>query len=251
MDDSCAVRRGKRVSNLGPNLKRLVERERALREPLLERFALQVLHDQEVEPVLVAHIEHGADMRMTKRGERLGFPFEPLSQVRIRGDILGKNLNRDRAVQPSVRGLIHLAHAAGAQRAGDFGTARCESQLVAASIRSYEALQLFEPQSNNIAGHTGLSAANAMLFMAFRELKRDVPGRSDGGPPSQSTGTSRFSSSCQFCTTIRFDAVPAPASTSALRMFRNRPSGAMSYGRGRSGTGVPGAVTPTFSRAVP
>ena len=51
------------------------------------------------------------------------------------------------------------------------------------------------------------------------------------GGKRQFVGTRRFSSSNQFCTRIRFDAVPPPASAWPLRMIRNRPSGAMSYGR--------------------
>ena len=42
------------ISNLNPDLQRLVERQRTFLQALFERLALQALHDQEVDPRLAA-----------------------------------------------------------------------------------------------------------------------------------------------------------------------------------------------------
>jgi len=59
-----------------------------------------------------------------------------------------------------------------------------------ALVGRHEGLQFLGPRSNNIAGHAGLFAEDeVMLFMGFRELKRDVPGRSDVADLSQPAPT--------------------------------------------------------------
>ena len=54
---------------------------------------------------------------MRQRRDGLGFPFEPMTGFRVRGDEGGQNLDGDRAVEPDVTGAIHFAHPAGAEHA--------------------------------------------------------------------------------------------------------------------------------------
>ena len=108
-----------RVGDLNRHLQRLVERQCALRQSLRQRLPFQMLHHQEVDPVLAADVVDGADVRMTQRGERLGFALEPLLQVWIRRDMLGQDFDGDRAVQAGVAGFVHLTHAAFAECGDD------------------------------------------------------------------------------------------------------------------------------------
>ena len=49
MHDAVVVRLVERVGHLDGDVERLLERERALHEPLGERLAVEVLHDQVVD----------------------------------------------------------------------------------------------------------------------------------------------------------------------------------------------------------
>ena len=108
-----ALSRG--VGDLDRNLQCLIQRQGTLFQPLGQRLAHQVLHDQEVDAVLLADIEDGADVRMAQGGDRLGLALEPLFQIGIRRDMLGKHLDGDGAVEAGVTGLVDLAHAARAE----------------------------------------------------------------------------------------------------------------------------------------
>ena len=58
------MRCAQRVSNLDPHAERLLERKRALLEPLFERFSLQIFHDEEGDPILMAHVIQDTDVRV-------------------------------------------------------------------------------------------------------------------------------------------------------------------------------------------
>ena len=53
---------------------------------------------------------------MAERRDDAGFALEARKRLRVVGETLGKNLDRDVALQPRVPGAIHLAHSAGAER---------------------------------------------------------------------------------------------------------------------------------------
>ena len=80
MDDAFPVCFVERIGDFDGGAERLIERQCALGESLGERFALQALHDQEVDSVLATDVVHRADVRMTQGRQRLGFALEPLSQ---------------------------------------------------------------------------------------------------------------------------------------------------------------------------
>ena len=60
------------------------------------------------------------DVRMIQRGERLRFAREPGQPIGIARERVGQDLDRDVAIQLGVARAIHLAHAAFADRRGDF-----------------------------------------------------------------------------------------------------------------------------------
>ena len=77
--------------------------------------------------------------------------LEALAELRIGGERVGQDLDRDGAVEPRVAGLVHLAHAAGAERRDDLVRAetgtRCEGH---ASVHRHEPLQFVEPVEHNV-----------------------------------------------------------------------------------------------------
>jgi hypothetical protein len=60
------------------------------------------------------------DVRMIERGERLGLALESGEPIGIGGERVGQDLDRHVAIQLRVAGFVDLAHAAGADSAGDF-----------------------------------------------------------------------------------------------------------------------------------
>ena len=93
-------------------LERPVERQRPLRQPLGQRLALQVLHHQEVDPVLVAHVVDRADMRVAQAGKGPGLALESLLQVGIVRDERGEDFEGDDAIEAGIPGFVDLAHPA-------------------------------------------------------------------------------------------------------------------------------------------
>ena len=57
--------------------------------------------------------------RMVESGDRLRLAIEALLHVRVAGEVRRQDLDRHRAVQARVGGLVDLAHAAGADGCDD------------------------------------------------------------------------------------------------------------------------------------
>ena len=93
--------------------------------PLLQRLAVQILHHQVVDAVLLPDVENGADVRVAQRGQRFGFTLEALLQGWIARDVQAQDLDGDVPVEPRIVRPIHLAHATGLdQRLDAIGTER-------------------------------------------------------------------------------------------------------------------------------
>ena len=106
-------------------LERLIERQRALLQPLGQRVAVQELHDQEVDAVLVPNVEEGANVRVVQAGDGLGLALEPLLEIGVRGDVPGEDFDGDGAVQTGVSRFVDFAHAARAEGGFDLVGAEC------------------------------------------------------------------------------------------------------------------------------
>ncbi len=98
MHDPLPVRLIQRIRDLDGDLERLIERQRALFQPLGQRLPFEILHDEEVDAVLAANVEDRADVGVRQRRDRLGLALEPLFQIRVGGDVLGEHLDGDGAV---------------------------------------------------------------------------------------------------------------------------------------------------------
>ena len=75
--DAGTMRRVERARDFGRRTHQLRERQRSALEPPLQRFALDVFHDEEVAAVLAADVVDRADMRVVERGNRARFALEP------------------------------------------------------------------------------------------------------------------------------------------------------------------------------
>ena len=102
VDDALLVRGFERIGDLARDGERLLERNRALLDPLGERLALDQLHDQ----VVRADVEQRADIGMVQRGDGARLALEAVAEP------LGGDLHRHFAVQAGIGGAIDLAHAA-------------------------------------------------------------------------------------------------------------------------------------------
>src|SRR5216684_3604318 len=81
----------RRIPVLPASAQDLLRRERCLLEPMGQRFAFQVLHDEIVDTVLVADVVESADVRMTEARNGPGLALEALARLRIAGKMFGKN----------------------------------------------------------------------------------------------------------------------------------------------------------------
>ncbi len=88
-------------------------------QPLGQRLAVQVFHDNEINSVLVTDVVKRADVRMIQAGNNLGLALEALAAYRVVSKMRRKNLDSDGAVQARVSRPIHFPHSASTQRSDD------------------------------------------------------------------------------------------------------------------------------------
>ena len=119
VDDARGMRGVQRVGNLDAHVEQRVQAQRTGGEPILQRRALQILHDDERPPVLLADVVDRADVRVVQRRRRLRFAREPAQRLWIPRELFGDELERHRTAQPRVFGLVHDAHAAATQLLDD------------------------------------------------------------------------------------------------------------------------------------
>src|SRR6516165_11937853 len=120
MDDPHAVSRGERVSDLNRALECLIERERTFLQSELERLALEILHDQERRPVLLADVIQRADVGMIELRDRAGLAVESLAELRIGSQRGGEHFDRNDPIETGVARAVDLTHAASTKRCDDF-----------------------------------------------------------------------------------------------------------------------------------
>jgi hypothetical protein len=114
------------VADVAAVAQSLAERQRTLAKAIRETFAFQILHDQIADPVLRSDVVEMANVRVIQRRDGPGFAVKALFRHWIVGERLGKDLDRDGAIEAGVAGAIHLTHAARTQRGLNFiGTEFC------------------------------------------------------------------------------------------------------------------------------
>src|SRR2546426_6941882 len=90
----------------------LLEGKRALLQPIGERLAFEVLHDQEVDPVMPADVVEDADVGMAQGRDGPGLALEALPPLGAGREVRGEYLDGDGPVEACVAGPVDLAHAA-------------------------------------------------------------------------------------------------------------------------------------------
>ena len=78
MTDACTMCGGQRIGDLDRMAQCLVHGQWASSEASRQGFALEVLHHEEIDAVVAAHIEDGANVRIAQCGEDSGLAVEPL-----------------------------------------------------------------------------------------------------------------------------------------------------------------------------
>jgi len=87
MHDPFAMRLVEGIRDLDGVLKCLIEGQRSLLQSPRQRLGFQILHDEEVDTLLPADIEHRADVGMTESGECLGLTLETFAERKIVADV--------------------------------------------------------------------------------------------------------------------------------------------------------------------
>ena len=93
---------------------------RRCRQPIRERLSFQILHDQEVDAVVLTDVVERADMRMIQARNRSGFPFEALLEIAIMHAAMGQHLDGNGTIEPRVAGSIDLSHSSCPDGSQDF-----------------------------------------------------------------------------------------------------------------------------------
>jgi hypothetical protein len=88
--------------------------------PLSQVRAFDEFHDERARAARILNTVNVCDVWMIQRRERRRLAFKPSQPFGIAGKLLGQDLQRNIPPQARVTCTIHLAHAAGPQRADDF-----------------------------------------------------------------------------------------------------------------------------------
>jgi hypothetical protein len=112
MNDAFVVGRFERIADLPGDRECLSERNGPAPDAVAQCFAVEILHHQEVDPILAAYVVQRADVPMIQARDDSRFTIEALAHGRVGGDACGQYLNRDDASQASIPRLIDLAHSA-------------------------------------------------------------------------------------------------------------------------------------------
>src|SRR5262249_25369521 len=120
MDDAPPVCGVERVGDLNRQLQRQGCWKCASPQSLLQRLAVEVLHDEIGDAVLVANVVHRANVRMAQAGNGVCLTLEPRTPRGVVGDAGVKNLEGDITIEPRIAGPIHFAHPTSADRLEDF-----------------------------------------------------------------------------------------------------------------------------------
>ncbi len=115
MNDAAGVRGVEAIRDFDAELEDTVERQRSARDLVLQRPAIEQLHDDEPLGAVLADVVDGADVWMVERRGDAGLALEPIQRLGIAGQIGRQELQRDLAAQTHVFGAIDDAHAAGAE----------------------------------------------------------------------------------------------------------------------------------------
>ncbi len=119
MDDALRMGGGESLADLDRRAHRLREGQRPSAQPSRQRLAVEILHDEEVDPVVMAHLMEGTDARMRESRDGAGFVGKAHPAARIGCGVRRQHLDRDVAIEPRVAGPVDLAHPSGSDETLD------------------------------------------------------------------------------------------------------------------------------------
>ena len=115
MNDPVAMCPIERRTDLDSVPKGLIDTEGPLTQSRCQGFAIDVFHDKERRPVLLADVVERADVGMAQLADEPGFPLETLASFRISREGSRQHLDGRRPTEARVDGLVDLAHASPAE----------------------------------------------------------------------------------------------------------------------------------------
>ena len=115
MHDSPGVRCVQCIDDLDAELQHLLGLHRLARDTLLQRLALQQLHDNELLAFVLANVVDGANIGMIQGGGGTGLAPKALQRLGVAGKLLGQELEGDHTAQAHILGLVDHSHAAAAE----------------------------------------------------------------------------------------------------------------------------------------
>jgi len=104
-----------RVGNLDCQTKQNIGFDRPARDAMLERDAIEKLHDQEGMPILLSDLMNSADIRMIERRSGLRLALKTRQSLRVFDNVVGQKFQGDETMKGNVLSLVNHAHAAAAE----------------------------------------------------------------------------------------------------------------------------------------
>ncbi len=115
VDDAVGVRRIECVRRLNRKIEQRIEVDLLIRDEVLQRLAVEVLHGDERLAIGFANVVDGADTRMIQRGRRLRLALKSRQCLLVFRHGLRQELQCDETAQPRVLGFIDDTHPATAE----------------------------------------------------------------------------------------------------------------------------------------
>jgi hypothetical protein len=109
------MRRGDRQRHREHDLEAALERQSVAQQQLVERRALDPLHDQEEASVELLDGMDGDDVRVVERSERVRLALEAAAGALVVAQVVGEELEDDPPLQARVERQQEAAHAAALQ----------------------------------------------------------------------------------------------------------------------------------------
>jgi hypothetical protein len=129
MNDAFAVSVLERARDFDADTDGFENRKSSALETPGQRFALQVFHYKKREPLVIAHVVDRANVRLREPRRSLRFAHESSASCRVVGNVSGKDLDRDAAAEPRIRGSVDFTHRAGIERGIDRVRAEASARL--------------------------------------------------------------------------------------------------------------------------
>ena len=128
MHDAFGMCRVERLRDLNGDPHGLGDGQRSSAQPRRQRFAVQVLHHEEVDAIVMADIVKRTDVWMREPCDGTRLVRQPGATAYVGCRVRRQDLQRDVAVEPRIAGSIDFAHTASTGEALNFKHADSRSR---------------------------------------------------------------------------------------------------------------------------